>query len=146
MLAKLPGEIRVVGDDVAEKYLLLSNAHDGTSAVRVGFTPIRVVCQNTLNIALRGMGGVSICHYADVADRVKQAHSLLGIVGQTFDRAEAIMRFMAHTPIVGDGLRDYFTRVLPVPTQGEEDLRRTHHSTGDHVTHRMTEQARGAKD
>jgi len=41
VLAKVPGEIRVTGDDICSKYLLLSNAHDGRGSVSVKFTPIR---------------------------------------------------------------------------------------------------------
>lgn len=120
MLAKLPGEIRVVGDDVAEKYILLSNAHDGTQAVRVGFTPIRVVCQNTLNLALRGMAGVSIRHDPNVTKQVQQAHKLLGIISDGFDQAGRIMQATARTPMTDQRIRDYFERVLPLTS--EDDL------------------------
>lgn len=122
MLAKLPGYLRIVGDDVAEKFILLSNAHDGTAAVRIGLTPIRVVCQNTLNIALGGLVGLSIPHYKDVAQRVSQAHELLGIVNDTLTTAETAMQQMAKTPVTGNRLEGFFERIDRVHTD-DDDLR-----------------------
>lgn len=121
MLAKLPGEIRVVREDVTEKYILLSNSHDGTSAVRIGFTPIRVVCQNTLNLALEGMQGLTIRHYVDVAARVRAAHRLMGIVNAAYDRIGQTMGAMAQVPMTRDRLAAYFEAVVPVP--GDEQAR-----------------------
>lgn len=120
MLAKLPGEIRVIGDDIAEKFILLSNSHDGTAAVRIGLTPIRVVCMNTLNLALSGMAGLTIRHHSDVVQRVRQAHELLGLVNSAMDTAGQIMQAMARTPLDGGRMRDYFQQVMPVPA--EDDL------------------------
>ena len=117
MLAKLPGEIRVTHDDVAEKYILLSNSHDGTAAVRIGLTPVRVVCMNTLNLALCGMQGLTIRHYRDVAVRVKEAHRLLGIVNTAMDEAGVIMQRMATVQMTGHRQAEYFERVLPVPAE-----------------------------
>jgi phage/plasmid-like protein (TIGR03299 family) len=54
VLAKLSEPICVVRDDLVDRYLLLSNSHNGHGAVSIRFTPIRVVCQNTLNLAMRG--------------------------------------------------------------------------------------------
>lgn len=127
LLAKLPGEIRVAGQDISEKYLLLSNHHDGTGAVRIGLTAVRCVCQNTVNLALRGMQGqgVTIRHYPDVAARVRQAHQLLGIVNEQFDRAGAVMQTMATVPMTGDRLHAYFEAVLPLPAEDRATRQRT---------------------
>lgn len=127
MLAKLPGEIRVAGEDVTEKYILLSNSHDGSSAVRIGLTPIRVVCQNTLNLALQGMAGegLTIRHYPDVATRVREAHRLLGIVNEQFERAGQIMVHMARVQMTGEMLPQYIESVMPLPTDDEVARQKT---------------------
>ena len=51
MLAKLPEKYIIAGERI-EPFIVFSNSHDGTAAIKVCMTPIRVVCQNTLNLAL----------------------------------------------------------------------------------------------
>ena len=51
LLAKLPDRYIIEGDQV-EPYLVFSNSHDGSGSIKVAMTPVRVVCQNTLNLAL----------------------------------------------------------------------------------------------
>ena len=51
MLAKLPEKYIIAGDEVTP-YLVFFHSHDGSSGVKVAMTPVRVVCQNTLNLAL----------------------------------------------------------------------------------------------
>jgi len=52
-LARLKNTMRIIGDDLVDKYLLLTNSHNGSSPVTIAFTPVRVVCQNTLAMALK---------------------------------------------------------------------------------------------
>ena len=51
ILAKLPQRYIISGDEITP-YLVFMNSHDGTGAIKAAMTPIRVVCQNTLNLAL----------------------------------------------------------------------------------------------
>lgn len=51
MLAKLPEKYKVVDDEITP-YMVFANSHDGTGSIKVAMTPVRVVCQNTLNLAL----------------------------------------------------------------------------------------------
>ena len=52
ILAKLPQNYIISGDEITP-YLVFMNSHDGTGAIKAAMTPIRVVCQNTLNLALK---------------------------------------------------------------------------------------------
>ncbi len=77
LLAKLTGNHNILGDAV-EPYLLFSNAHDGSGAVRVAVTPIRVVCQNTLNLALnRAKRMWSTRHMGDMDTKMIEAQNTL---------------------------------------------------------------------
>ncbi|MFD2964011.1 DUF932 domain-containing protein, partial [Olivibacter jilunii] len=78
--AKLPDFIRVGRDDLIDQYLFLTTAHDGTNSITAAFTPIRIVCNNSLNAALRTTERiVKIRHTISAHEKLKKAHKLLGI-------------------------------------------------------------------
>lgn len=116
LLAKLPGQLRVKGsDDLTDKFLLLSNSHNGTSALRVFFTPIRVVCANTLAIAHRrgASQGVSILHKGELAAKVQNAQRALGLAVRFFDDLESkINRLAGHHPTATQ-LASFFSTIYP---------------------------------
>lgn len=79
--AKLREEM-IINKDLIDKYLLLTMSHDGSSSIIVMFTPIRVVCNNTLTLALGGKNKVSIRHTKSAKDRLEASKQVLGIVDQ----------------------------------------------------------------
>ena len=89
--AKLPGYIKVGNDDYIEKYLFLTTSHDGSGSITAAFTPVRIVCQNTLNAALHNSSNtIKLRHTASVQDRLKEAHKLMGISNGLANEMEAI--------------------------------------------------------
>jgi phage/plasmid-like protein (TIGR03299 family) len=90
--AKLPGYIRVGNsDDITEKYIFLTTAHDGSGSITAAFTPIRIVCQNTLNAALKGMSNVvRIKHTSGAKQRLEDAHKVMGLADRLGNELEGI--------------------------------------------------------
>jgi len=123
VLAKLPGYIKVHGNDIVGKYLLLTNSHDGSSLVRVKLTPIRVVCNNTLTAALQGAGEVHI-HFTlkPVEDR-KQALSLLGLSNSLYEQLDTTFNHMSLTKISDKQLLDYVKALVPDNEADEENAK-----------------------
>ena len=77
MLAKLPEKYIIAGDEVTP-YLVFFNSHDGSSGVKVAMTPVRVVCQNTLNLALGSAKRIwTAKHTENVLLRVQDARETL---------------------------------------------------------------------
>jgi phage/plasmid-like protein (TIGR03299 family) len=118
ILAKLPGFTKVQGKDIVNRYLLLSNSHDGSSLVRVKLTPIRVVCNNTLTAALKGTGEVQIQHTLNVSDDFTHALSLLGLANSMYGQLDAAFNRMALTKISDAQLLNYVKALVP---DDEED-------------------------
>ncbi|RFS26773.1 DUF945 domain-containing protein [Chitinophaga silvatica] len=78
--AKLPNYIRVANDDLIEQYLFLTTSHNGMGSITAAFTPIRIVCNNTLNAAMvNKSNSIKIRHTANAKDRLAQAHRVMGI-------------------------------------------------------------------
>lgn len=121
ILAKLPDFIQVIGDDITDKYLLLSNSHDGNSAVHIKFTPIRVVCNNTLTMALSRGPTLRVTHTKNILERLRQAQKLLGIVRKRYSDIETSFKAMLRVQM-GNGLLDkYLSRVFPDPIDPENE-------------------------
>lgn len=78
MTVKLPDNAKV-GDDQIEKYILLTSSHDGSLSLQVRWTPVRVVCMNTLGMALAGHTDsmMKIRHTRNYGNKVEQAREVL---------------------------------------------------------------------
>ena len=99
--AKLPDYIRVGnGDDVTEKYIFLTTSHDGSGSITAAFTPIRIVCQNTLNASLRSMSNVvRIKHTSGAKQHLENAHTVMGLADTLSNQLEGIFNQWAKVKV-----------------------------------------------
>mgnify|MGYP003574955712 CR=1 FL=1 len=123
--AKLPGYIRVGGgDDVTGKYLFLTTSHDGSGSITAAFTPVRIVCQNTLNAALRSATNVvRIRHTAGAKERLEQAHKVMGIADSLSVQLEGIFNNWTKVPIQDSHVKKLIQLAL-CPNKETHDLLR----------------------
>ena len=97
MLARLPREF-IIGGERISPYMVFSNTHDGSGAVKTALTPIRVVCNNTLNLALRtAKRSWSMIHTGDISGKIVEAKNTLLLadeymtaLGQEFENLRKI--------------------------------------------------------
>jgi phage/plasmid-like protein (TIGR03299 family) len=98
--AKLPGYIRVGKEDLTEKYLFLSTSHDGYGSIMAAFTPVRIVCNNTLNAAMRDhTHAVKIRHTPNAKQRLEHAHKLMGISNNLSTALEELFNHWSKLPV-----------------------------------------------
>lgn len=104
ILAKIGEGSRIVGDDRVDNYILLFNSHDGTYSVTMQMTPIRVVCANTLGMAVGMARGkeagkaakrISVRHTVNAMARMGAAAEYLGYLQSTFEENAESFRFLA---------------------------------------------------
>ena len=89
LTAKMPETVLIGGEDAIDVYLLLSTSHDGSRSITASVTPVRVVCQNTLNMAQKAAKRKwSVRHLSTAGQRLEEARQALGMTFKYVDAFE----------------------------------------------------------
>jgi len=113
-------------NDVTKTYLLVSTSHDGSSAVQANITPVRVVCQNTLNVAIKSAKqSFKIRHTATVDGKIQMAREALGLAFNFMDDFETMARQMFETEITKKQFDDLVASIYPEPESGSAKVANT---------------------
>lgn len=106
-------------NDKTVTYLLVHTSHDGSTAVQANITPVRVVCQNTLNMALNGSKqSFKIRHTATVGGRIDEARRVLGLTFGHMDAFEAMARELFETTVTDVQFDKIVKELYPAPEDG----------------------------
>ena len=113
ILAKLPNDIIVFHDDVVEKYLVLVTTHDGKSSLKMYYTPIRVVCNNTLTASLHNTAHeINIRHSGSIHDKLQIAKETLGFALKFYDEFGDVARHLVSIKLNVKQVGDYFDALI----------------------------------
>lgn len=109
------------GDEV-EKYILLSHSHDGTLSVRVGFTPVRVVCVNTLAMAHNATASklIRVRHSKSIKTNLDNIRDVMNVANQEFEASAEQYRLLANRQINQNDLVKYVKKVLNITEENGE--------------------------
>jgi phage/plasmid-like protein (TIGR03299 family) len=116
LLAEMPERIEPIRGDVTIPYLLLSNGHDGRTILNILPTTTRVVCQNTLNLALGNMrNGVSIRHTGSMHDKLEEAQRVLGFARREVDAMAIVAAALAQKNVGVPEWEAFLDVMAPLP-------------------------------
>lgn len=114
LLARMPREYIVSGERITP-YLVFSNTHDGSGAVKVAISPIRVVCNNTLNLALdTASRSFSMVHTGDIKGKVSEARQTL-LMADTYMTCLGVeIEKLRKQKLTDQQVKEYIETLLPI--------------------------------
>lgn len=128
LLAHMPHEYIISGERISP-YLLFSNTHDGSGAIKVALTPIRVVCQNTLNLALaNAKRSWSMIHTGDIKEKMQEAKDTLFLAENYMDELGKEFEALRMKKLTDKQVMEYIEILLPLEDgstpQQEKNMKR----------------------
>ena len=114
LLARLPREYIISGERITP-YLVFSNTHDGSGAVKAALTPVRVVCNNTLNLALdTAKRSWSMIHTGNIKDKIQEAENTLFMAEKYMDSLGKEFERLRRQKITDQQVKEYIEQLLPI--------------------------------
>jgi len=113
LLAKMP--VQKVLDDDVEPYMFFSNSHDGSGAIKVGMTPIRIVCNNTLNMALNSAKrSWSTKHVGDMQSKLEEAKLCLQMADKYMQNLDIEADRLANATLYREQIDEILDEMFPI--------------------------------
>lgn len=113
LLAKMPTQ-KILDDDV-EPYMFFSNTHDGSGAIKVGLTPVRIVCNNTLNIALNtAKRQWSTKHIGNMQSKLEEAKLCLQLADKYMKGLNEEADRLANATLYKEQIDEIFNEMFPI--------------------------------
>lgn len=114
LLVRLPREYIIAGERISP-YLVFSNTHDGSGSVKVAITPIRVVCNNTLNLALATANrSFSMIHTGRIQDKMQEAKETLFMAEEYMDCLGVEFEQLRRQKMTDEQVKEYVEQLLPM--------------------------------
>ncbi len=114
LLARLPREYIIAGERISP-YLVFSNTHDGSGSVKVAITPVRVVCNNTLNLALATANrSFSMIHTGRIQDKMQEAKETLFMAEEYLDCFGVEFEQLRRQKMTDEQVKEYVEQLLPM--------------------------------
>lgn len=124
ILAKLPQRYIISGDEITP-YLVFMNSHDGTGAIKAAMTPIRVVCQNTLNLALStAKRSWSTNHVGNIKGKMEDARFTLLYADKYMAELGKAIDGLNRIKLSDHQVNEYMDRLLPTPNDVSEQQKK----------------------
>lgn len=149
LLARMPKEFVLGDSDAVEPYILFANSHDGSMAVRIMPTAVRVVCNNTLTMALgqrKGDRQLHISHKGNIQRKVEDARKLLNLANSKFEMYMQQAQGLANTSLDQKTFNEYLETLYPDPldengnkkkTKRAQNVRNAIRNTMEHKTNQI---------
>ena len=120
ILARLPQRYIISGDEITP-YLVFMNSHDGTGAIKAAMTPVRVVCQNTLNLALAtAKRSWSTNHTGDIRGKLKDAEQTLLYAGHYMKELGKAIDQLNQIRLSDQRVYEYIDELFPIMEEATE--------------------------
>lgn len=116
-LMKLPKDVKIAGmeDEKIDPFVCLTMGHDGGMALRAIVTPVRVVCMNTLSLALSTADRMHVVRHTPNAEgRMQEARDVLGISFKYFDAIEELGNTLVGRKMTRTSMETFLTRLVPL--------------------------------
>ena len=120
LLARLPREYIIAGERISP-YLVFSNTHDGSGSVKVAVTPVRVVCNNTLNLALdKASRSFSMIHTGNIQGKIQEARDTLFMAEKYMDCLGAEFEQLRRQKMTDVQVKEYINLLLPMEKESTQ--------------------------